>query len=706
MKKTKINFTKILLAIFVFFIALLIINVLYLVTTGKTLLTGDNIRDYSKISASSKVTETIQAKRGTIYSSDKQVIATDSKKYNLYAVLSETRVGADGKKYYVFNKKKTAKALSKHIDLSYEKILAKLNKKSYQVEFGSAGKNLSPTVKEAIEKENLPGIEFTEVTSRNYPISDFAPYEIGYAAVADETDPYTITGKMGLEESYDNWLSGTNGKRTYLADNNNNILPNGIISETEAVDGNDVYVTIDSRLQNDLNNQLKDMVKNTDANIATVGIMEAKTGRILAISNYPTFDLNKRNMKSYNDTFMNVAVEPGSVFKPFVYSNALTDEVIKTTDTYMSGAYNYKSAGKIIATIHDYNIKGWGRITFGEGLVHSSNTAICHILMEKANIESVLSDYDDLGLFKASKIDGLYSGSGVSGYDGKTKSLEYVTTGFGQGSTVTALQLLRGYSVFANDGKTVEPYLVDKVVDSNDNTVYQGKSVYSKKIFSSSAMSQMKDLLYRVVNEEKGTGWRYKSDEIEIIGKTGTGQVAVNGKYSSTLYTHSFVGLAPYDDPTVEIVIWYQNETGGTMYSGELVKTMLKETLNLLNGNSKEVKSSKYELESYINHSVSYSQKMLQNHSISPIVIGNGDTVIGQYPEAKTSVSSSNKVMLMTDGKKITMPSMIGWSRKDVEAFSSLSGIPITIKGEGNVYKQSSKGQVITSKSKITVYAR
>ena len=153
------------LGIFAFLVFILSFNVVYLVTTGKTLLSQQNIRDYSKVSASSKVTETIQASRGTIYTSDNEIVAADVKKYNIYAVLSDTRKSASGKKEYVVNKKKTAKILAENINLSYEAILDKLSKKSYQVEFGSAGKNLSPIVKERIEKYKLPGIEFTEVTS-------------------------------------------------------------------------------------------------------------------------------------------------------------------------------------------------------------------------------------------------------------------------------------------------------------------------------------------------------------------------------------------------------------------------------------------------------------------------------------------------------------------------------------------------------------
>lgn len=709
MKRNTNKSAKILMCVFAFFILILAFNILYLCVTGKTLVSGVNIRDFAKERGGGQVTTITQATRGTIYTSDNEVVATDVKKYKLYAILSKSRVDANNNPAYVVNKEKTAKGLSEILGISYKTVLNKLKKSSYQVEFGSAGKNLSSITKEKIEKLNLPGLEFEEVTSRNYRFGDFASYEIGYAYVVSETDPYNIVGQMGIEKTYNNWLKGTNGKKVYLEDANHNTLPNGVISETKATAGDDVYLTINSTLQTELDSLLKEMQGSTKAKKACAAIMEAKTGKILAISNYPSYDPNKRNMSTYVDTFLNEAVEPGSVFKSFVYANALSDNVMKISQTYMSGVYNFKVAGRLIKAIRDHNNGvGWGRITFESGFYHSSNTGICHILAEHSNMKSLLQDYKDLGLFQSSTIDGLASGSGVAGYDGKTKSIEYFTTGFGQGSSVTALQLLRGYSTFANDGKTVEPYLVEKVVDpTSGKTVYSGKSSYSKQIFSTSAVKTMRRLMYGVVNKKGSTGYQYHRDDIEIIGKTGTGQVAVNGAYSSTINTHAFVGLAPYDDPEVEVVVWFQNSTGGTRYSAKLVRTIVRSALNIIDASSEKVTSTTYKLDSYKNQSSEYVEELLKKHSVTPIIIGDGETVIDQYPIAKTEVTSSSRVMVLTDGKKIEMPSMTGWSRKDAEAFATLAGVKLDISGVGTIYSQSiSKGTVLKDNQTIKVYAK
>ena len=707
MKKSRNTSGQTVMLFFLIMMTLLCINVCYLCTTGKTLVSGVNIRDFAKKRGGGQVSKVIQAPRGSIYTSDNEIVASDVKKYKLRAILTP-RYDSKKNPMYVVDKENTATQLASILGVSKETILERLNKNTYQVEFGNYGRNLSSITKEKIQALGLPGLEFDEVTSRNYRFGDFASYEVGYAAVAAETDPYNIVGQMGIEKSYNNWLKGTNGERIYLVDSKRNTLPNGVISDKKAVSGNDVYLTINSTLQTELDSLMKEMQENTSASKACAAVMNVKTGALLAVSNYPSFDPNKRNFTNYNDSFLNEAFECGSVFKPFVYANALTDGVLDLDDKYNSGTYDYISNGRVVATIHDHNKTGWGRITYREGLYHSSNTAICHILQEHTNMSSLIEDYKNLGLFQSSKVDGLFSGSGVKGFDGKSKSLEYLTTGFGQGSSVTTLQLLRGYSAFANDGRTVEPYLVEKVVNpSNGKTLYSAKTSYSKKIFSTDAVAQIRTLLYGVVNIDGSTGRDYQDSSVEIIGKTGTGQIAENGAYSTTKNTHSFVGMAPYRDPQVEVIVWFQNEKSGTQYSGQLVKTIIKSALNILSKDTEKVNTAPYVLNNYMNQSVQYVESILKKHSLTPIVIGDGSSVVGQYPSSTTEVTSDSKVLLLTDGQKYTMPSMLGWSRKEAEAFASLTGVEIKMNGLGSIYSQSiTKGTELKQGTVIELYAK
>lgn len=715
MKKNNNQSAKIVYCIIVVVIVCMVCNVIYLGATGKHFVSGNDIEEYAESRGESK-TDILSAKRGTIYSSDNEVIAGDMKTYKLYAILSKTHLTLDKKPDYVVDPEATAKALAPIIGMDEEDILKQLKKDTYQVEFGSYGNNLSSLVKDQIDALKLPGLEFDEITTRNYRYGDFASYEVGYAqAVTDEIKGKTVqtlVGKMGIEQAFDDELSGTDGERTYLADNNNNVLPNGILSETAPVAGNDVYLTIDTDVQTELDMQMEKMIEELKPEKATCGIMDAKTGKLLAISNYPSFDPNERDIKNYVDLFLNEPVEPGSVFKSFVYGNAINDQKLDVDDTYQSGKFHYKVNGKTVATINDHNSgRGWGTISYKKGFYYSSNTGICHILSEKTDKQSLLQDYEDLGFFKESSIDGLTSAAGFAGYKREgERTLEYLTTGFGQGSTFTALQLIRAYSAFANDGKMVEPYLVEKVVNSDSQeTLYEAKTQYSKQIYSVDTVKQVRELLKGVINEKGSTGYNYRMDDVSLIGKTGTGQVASeSGGYRSGYYTHSFVGMAPYDDPQVILVMWYQGSSSSTTSAAKVVQGGIRAALNKLNTQpSQVVETSTFVLDNYMNQSVDYAKEVLSNHQLSSLVIGDGDIVMSQYPKAQTEVSSKSRVFLQTNGTNITMPSMTGWSRKEAEAFGTMAHVDIEFKGEGTIYKQSvTKGTKLKSNQKITVTAK
>lgn len=693
----------------------LVFNVVYLGLTGKHLISGNDIDAYATQRGGSQKVETLTAKRGTIYSSNDEVLVTDVTKYKVYAILSSTRTNSDGSAAYVVDKEYTAEKLAEILGGDYDEILEKLNKDSYQVEFGSVGNNISSLVKEEIEALDLPGIEFEETTTRSYRYGDFASYEIGYAqVVTDEINGQTtsaLVGQMGIEKVYDEELSGTDGQKIYLADNNNNVLPNGIVSETAPVSGNDIYLTLDTDIQTELTSQLSKLCEAEEADQATCAIMNAKTGAILAVANYPSFDPNERDLENYVDLFLNEAVEPGSVFKSFVYANAIEDSDssgFSVENTYTSGTYYYSSSNN---PIKDHNSgRGWGVISFKQGFYYSSNTAICNILATYTDKDSLIADYEALGLFQSDEMDGLSTASGVAGYvnnDGRV--VEWLTTGFGQGSTVTAYQLLKGYSAFANDGKTVKPYIVDKIVNSEtDEVLYQASTQYSQQIYSSETVEQMRDLLSGVINISGSTGYKYHMDDINLIGKTGTGQIVQDGSYVSGYYTHSFCGLAPYDDPEVVIVLWYQSGTTDNVNAATLVQAVVRSALNKLNEQEiKIVASSSYTLDSYANQSTSYVSSLLSTNQLTPVVVGDGDIVLSQYPYANTEVASESRVFLKTNGTTITMPSMEGWSRKEAEAFATMADVTIEVDGTGTIYDQSiSKGTTLEAGQTITVYAK
>lgn len=702
---------KIAYVVFALVIFSLVANIVYLGVTGKHLISGADIATFAKSRGKAKTID--YATRGEIYTSDNEVVASNVKKYKLIAIVSSSRINHGKDDAYVKDIMATANAIAPIIGMDPTVMAQKLQEKvdagAYQVEFGTNGNDLSAGVKKQIEDTGLPGLEFIESNSRNYPYGDFCSYIIGYAKGTETDGVKGLVGEMGLEAIYDKTLSGENGYKVYQKDSKGYVLPDGILEQKDAVDGDDIYLTIDSSLQRDLDYQLATEAAAAQALKASCVIMEAKTGKILALSSYPSFNPNERNIEDYKNFFFDTAYECGSVFKSFVYASSIESGLYNGAATYESGKYDYGGS----RPIRDHNNgAGWGSISYDEGFYRSSNVAICNLLERGyTNRDELLDVYEKLGFFQSSNIDGFDSVAGTALYKTDKSRAAYLTTGFGQGSTVTALQLLRAYSVFANDGKTVEPYLIEKIVNKETNEVtYKGKTEYSEQIFSSQTVQHVRDLLKGVVTESMGTAKKFNLDNgVQIIGKTGTGQVVVDGGYSSTIYTKSFSGMAPYEDPQIIVNIVFQGaDNDTTQHQANVIKSVMPAALSIVNKyNAPETTtvSSDYKLDSYVNQSVSFVKSKLESKAVNVQVIGNGNTVLEQYPEAGSKVAKNDRVFIKTESNDIVLPNFTGWSRKDVLTFGSLSGVNITIDGgNGLVGAQSApEGTVVHNGDALTI---
>ena len=713
MKKYKsAKVTGIIFAVLIFS---LVVNILYLGATGKHLISGENISSFAKNRSKKEVVE--YAQRGQIYTCDHEKVAINVKKYKIILVLSSQRTGYGKKLAYVKDVNKTASQLGPILGIDVNELTSKLqtakDEGRYQIELGTKGNNLSASVKKQIEDCNLTGIEFVESNSRYYPLGDFCSYVVGYAKSYNDQSVKKMVGEMGLELSYDKQLKGKNGYKVYQTDANGYALVDGTLREKDPTNGNDLYLTIDSGLQRNLDYLMSNAYSESGAEVVTAGVMEIKTGKILAMSTYPSFNPNERNISTFNNYFLEGTIECGSVFKPFIYADSIEEGKYDHSAYYNSGSYNVYYGNKLVATIKDHNGgQGWGTITYDQGLYHSSNVAICNLLDQGYVTKDVLTEkLNDLGFFQGDTMDGLTCSSSINAYTRKNAGrLEYLTTGFGQGSTVTPYQLLKAYSVFGNDGKTVQPHIVDKVVNPETNkVVYQATPKYSKQIFSTNTISQVKDLMLGVIEDEQGTGKTYRLDnDVRMIGKTGTGQVVENGGYSTTLYMHSFVGIAPYDDPQVVMFLTFKSGDSYAQYMPNIVKQTMNEALQVVNRyNAKNTTAvdQSYTLDSYTNQSVNYVKSKLESKSLSVQIIGNGSSVIEQYPLAKSKVTSGDKVFIKTEGKDITLPNLIGWSKKEVQTYASLAGIQLTIDGtSGHVTAQSvGENTVVHSGDNLTV---
>lgn len=741
MKRSNLRIAGV-LSVIVLLSLILVINVFVVTIGGVHLRSGTNILVNKE--GSQERQEILPARRGYIRDRNGNVIAQDQDTYTIKAVLSKDRTGAYA---YVEDKEFTAAALAPILGMSEEDIMTYLNLQDqgiYETLLGEKGKGLTIEQKETIEAieytpdpkktyPGLPGIEFDKTTTRFYSPGKFASNLLGFANYDEEQQ--RIVGQIGIEAYKDSVLKGTDGLITYQKDALGYKLPGTEKTELAAVNGNDVYLTLDKDVQSALEVALQSTMDANGAERAWGVIMEVETGKILAWAGYPTFDLNKRDIESYLDLPSMYVFEPGSVMKPFAYAAAMDAGVYKGEDTVFTGrfciAYDengglYRASGPCSenGNINDAERSGWGTISFDEGLIRSSNTCIATLLTDYLSTDVFWDYLDKFGFFKQTGIEGL-SQSEEFGIKNDEQPLDRVAAGFGQGSAVTTLQLMQAYTAIFNDGIMVRPYYIDKIVNPNTNEIIENGStqyVYTdadgkpKAILKKETTDKILDLMEQIVEDpEKGTAHKYKIDGVSMVAKTGTGEIAKDGSYGDTVYTSSIMAASPADDP--KIMMYYAFESSNYLYySADYFKNAFMTALDAASINNPAPMQAKamdnsyadiyaeYEMPTLLNHTLQYANWKLDEMDVERVIIGDGDQVVSQYPKPGSIIGSKQHAFVKTSGINYTMPDMTGWAYKDVQIFKELSGMSIEITGQGVVVWQNlDAGTSIFSDTEIKV---
>lgn len=705
-KRTKMIFTF----LFVFFFMwVLIFNVGQMTILGS--IRGENL---SEIADKKYTVDTVlEPNRGKIFDRNGSVLADNIESYKLIAVVSEKAsegIKEDGNMRHVVDKNKTADELSKYINLDKESIYKILDSKNaYQVEFGTNGKDISVEIKRKIEELNLPGIIFESSTKRYYPNGTLLGNFLGFAqSSGDDSD--LVVGRLGVEKVFDYYLRGKSGRIIYARDAWGQIVSNVPKTEVQPIDGSDIYLTIDKNIQGYIDNSLADIQSKYNPESAFAVAVSAKTGEILGIGQTPAFNPNtKDNIEhAWTNAVYNSAVEPGSTLKTFTLALMIENGIYNPNKTYLSGSYAVNDA-----VIYDYNKVGWGVITQRHGFQESSNTLMLTLLADlgidklKIGLEKFGFGKTTGSLFENESAGQLAFGNKVSGS----------TTVFGQGSTVTPIQMLQAETAILNNGNMVRPYFLKHI---HDNTTGENVNIGSAETvgtpISKETAEKVREELYGVVNGEWANGGRkYQLDGYSVSGKTGTAQVVdpETGTYYSSPYKvmHSFIGYAPSDNPEVIVyaAIKLPQKNAVKNYENavkELFNPVMTSTLDYLNvqKEKEDLEKSTYTLSNYINTTINSSLTNITNQTDKVVVIGNGEKVIKQYPSPEETVNKSDTVFLVTAVDNIILPNFSGWSKVDVLKYAELSGLDITIEGNGYVKNQNIKhGTIVKMGDKITV---
>jgi penicillin-binding protein 2B len=683
-------------------ITLLVIANVFLVVIGKVhIRSGTSLTNY--IQSVSNVEEKIFASRGNIYDNSGAVVAQDVQTYDIICYLDTDRLSSSDEVAYVDNPIFAAQALAPILEMDPADIYSILtsNPDLYQVELGAAGRNLSEEQKKQIEAiEGLHGIDFRNSYKRTYPYGEvFSPQLVGFAQ-SDNTGK--LIGKLGIEAYLNDELSGTDGYHSYQRDKSGYILP-GMYEETiSAINGYDVYLTLDIAIQEALNTALNTTMEAKNASRAWGAVVEIKTGKILAWGQTPSYDPNHLSADDVQVNYgSQLAYEPGSVMKAVIYSAAMDLGVYDGDTKFDSSPYCYTAtagrtySGNQLGCIYNVSKLDWGNIPLDYGLIYSSNVATATLLSQYVGISNFEEYLNKYHLYQNVNTDGIDEVPGYTNYG--LSPVDDITATYGQGSSTTMLQLLQAYTAIFGNGEMIKPYLIEKIVDPNTNTVvYQGSRKVVSTPISNESARQMQDLLRRVVSEPDGTCRHYAAKTVDVMGKTGTSEIPLDGGYAEDQNIISCMLGFPYEDP--EYMVYFAYVSPETVYYNYEIKPIpdLIDRIALLENltiSEEDMNSQqyieKYEMPNLLSKKVSDAKDLLDDCGLNVIVISDGLRVIDQYPKAGDDVYTYRKVFLLSDGNSQTLPDFNGWTRKDVIYYWNLSGLSIRMEGDGVAYEQS-----------------
>lgn len=486
------------------------------------------------------------AKRGDILFSDKFPIATNKVSYLLFA---------NPKK--VDSIERYAKSLSPILEIDVASISARLNQDLYWVSIQS---RLTYDVRQEIEALKLDALGFEQQTEREYPEASMAAHLIGFVGKNQDGEDQ---GYFGLEGFYNRQLVGREGSIYLIKD----ALGNPILTdvrEDKKVDGRTLITSIDRSVQYMADTALRLGVERYEAEGGSIVIMESKTGRILALSSYPKFDPAKYweyEGRTYTNPVVSSLYEPGSTFKVLVMAAGIDSHEVTPNTKCPSCSGPVKIAGYELKT---WNDKYYPNSTMNEVIQHSDNTGMVYVA-KRLGIEKFVNYLEKFGIGNLTGIDLQGEVTDPLRPLKKWKEIDLATASFGQGLLVTPIQLITAVNAIANEGKLVKPMVVEKILTPEGEEIQIDPEVLSKPITKATARS-VTDMMVNAVNQ--GESQFTKIPNYDVAGKTGTAQIAVEGRYDPNNTNASFVGFFPAYDPKVTMLV-IVNKPKTSIYGAE-----------------------------------------------------------------------------------------------------------------------------------------
>lgn len=683
----------------------------------------------------------VTAPRGDIYDRNMQVLATSSTAWTVYITPNGIKKLDQDEAEQV--RQVIAKNLSEILDMDYDTVYEHTGKDSYYVIVKKkVEKSVADEVRQFIaDNEELEIVKYVgldETTKRYYPNENLASVVLGFVGSDDQ-------GLAGIESYYDNDLTGIAGRVVAAKNAAGTDMPFTYEKVEEATKGKSLVLTLDSYVQYTAEKYLEAAI--ADNKIAERGaavVMNVKTGAILAMAVKGDFDPNepfklseedqkkvdaaandeekeKLENELLNRQWRNKAVsdtyEPGSVFKVITASIALEENLVNKNSTFFCNGHA-TVAGQ---GYRCHKTSGHGSQNLQMAISNSCNPAFITI-GQLIGVDTFSKYFKAFGLTEKTGID--LPGEATSTYHKQENMgpVELASSSFGQTFNVTPMQLITAVAAAVNGGYLVQPHLVEKKLDENGKVTESTSTSYKRQVISETTSATMRELLEFVANNGAKNalvpGYR-------IGAKTGTSQKV--SKILSTgdnyLYIGSCVTVAPIDDPEIAVFVMLDEPKGDKYYGGVIsapVNSKIMEDVLPYLGyepsySEEELKQLSLTVPDTVGSTVADAKGKVTAAKLEYKVVGSGEKVIRQLPEAGDKVITGGTVILYTEetaGEKVTVPNLTGLSATEVNTKAASAGINIEFSGNTTTgglksYKQSiAEGTQVDAGTIVTVYFR
>lgn len=642
---------------------------------------GDNLMMLWRAQAVDEIP--IKAKRGQIYDREGRLLVTNT--YS-YSVAVDPR--APGVKPEMLDETTEILAhFTNRTTSDYQRIIRQAPQGS---RFISLGRNFGREVYDSLKSRRFRGVILEENFRRNYNFGELASHVLGHVN-------HEHTGVMGIENSYNRYLRGTDGVQQVRKDSRNRIKEFVGAPRRQPVQGNNLFTTIDAHIQVIVEEELKAGVERARAQKGTAIVVNPKTGAIVAMANYPTFNPNSPasspTENRWNSAIADM-VEPGSTFK-LVTAVAAVDQNLVDFDEIFETPENGR---RLIhgQWMRDHN--PLGDLDFAQVMQRSSNVATAEIA-QRIDPDVFYQYIRNFGFGSSTSIDlpGEETGRLRKPFEWSAVSLPWLSIGYEV--QVTPLQMAMAYAAFANGGKLMRPYVIDRIEDERSRTVFRNEPKVIRQAANPEVINTLKPIFQGVVSDSGTAQWAHV-DGLSIAGKTGTAQKFIDGRYR-TRYRASFVGFFPVENPQYVAMLMF-DEPRTSIFGGFIAGPVFRNITTRLVGldpSSLSIDQNLAEervpvIPNVNGMKLNQASALLQYQNAKFTVSGNGAYVVGQEPAPGEFLEEDTIIRLITDNKMLIgdgykiVPDVVGMSMRDAIYLLKNAGFNVTRNGSGNVIAQ------------------